>query len=1436
MVARAFHHRGGAGVAHREALAGHAVEERLTSQRTVQHGVADDDVVGRLTAELVRRTHDHAAARQALAHVVVAVAHQVQRDAMRQERAERLAGRALHLHVDRVIGQTLVAITLGDFSREHRADRAVDVAHRLDERNTLAFLQRSLGLLDELVIQCTIQTVVLHIDLVARLAFLLGRLVEDAREVQAAGLPVFDTGLCVQQVGAADQFVERADAQLRHDFAHFLGHEEEVVHHVLRFARELLAQHRILRRHAHRAGVQVALAHHDAAFDDQRGGRKAEFVSAQQRADHNVAPGLHLAVSLHADAVAQAVEHQRLLRLGQAQFPGRTGVFDRRPRRGARATVMTGDHHVVCLGLGDTCRHRTHADFRHQLDRHVRTRVHVLQIVDELRQIFNRIDIVVWRRRDQAHARHCITQLADVIRHLVAGQLTALAGLGALRHLDLDLISRRQVLGRHAKAARGYLLDFRAQRIALLQFQIALDHFAADHVRQLRALLDGNAAQFVAITALVFTAFARVRLAADTVHRHGQRGVRFRADRTQRHGAGREALDDLLGRFDFFQRNRARRVHLELEQAAQRHVALALIVDQVRVFLVRLVRIRARRMLQLGDRIRRPHVLFAADAVGVFAAGVQHVRQHRCIAKGVAVQAQRLFSHLEDADAAHVGCRALEVLVDQFARQADRFEDLRAGVRHVRRDAHLGHYLVQALADRLGEVVDGLLGRQTQTRREFGQRFHCQVRVHGFCTVAGQQCEVVHFTGRTCFNDQTRARAQALVHQVMVDGRRGQQRGNRGLLLVDRAVRNDQDVVARLDRIDSLGAQRSQARFDAFLAPRHRIADVQLVSHELAAGVVLDVADLRHVLEVQHGLAHFKAHRRVDVVQLKQVRLRPDERDERHHHVFADRVDRRVRDLREQLLEVVVERLVLRGQHGQRAVVAHRAGGLFAVGGHRGHQELDVFLGVGKRLLTVKQLGGRLGLGGHVFRLGFQLVELDAHGINPALVRLGVGQIVLEFLVVDDAALLHVDQEHLARLQPPLLDDAGLGNRQHAGFRSHHDHVVIGHVITRRTQAVTVERCADLAAVGKADGGGAVPRLHHRGMVFVEGATIVVHQRVLFPRFRNHHHHRLGQRIARHRQQFEAVVERSRIGLARIDQRPQLGQVIAQHRRRDAARTCVDPVDVALDGVDFAVVRNHAVRVRQFPCRERVGRETLVHQRKRRHRARISQILVVPADLFAKQQALVDDRARRHRGHEVFFAVLELERLDGVAGGLADHVQLPLQRVGGHDVAAAPDEDLADHRLGLLHRRRHRHGLVDRNIAPAQHNLAFQTHGALKFLLTGQARSVFLRQEDHADAVFAGRRQVDTLLGHFFTEELVGNLQQDACAVAHQRVSAYSAPVVEVVQDAQALLDDLVALLALDVGDEADAASVVFIGRVVQTLGRRRDGEGMLFHGDLPRL
>ena len=144
---------------------------------------------------------------------------------------------------------------------------------------------------------------------------------EQLREVEPLGLPVRHQRGLVEHLGLADHLVELLVAELRHDLAHFLGDEEEVVDDVLGLAGEALAQHRILRRDADRAGVEMALAHHDAAGRDQRRGGKAELVGAEQRADHDVAPGAEAAVDLDHDAAAQPLAHQRLVGFGKADFP-----------------------------------------------------------------------------------------------------------------------------------------------------------------------------------------------------------------------------------------------------------------------------------------------------------------------------------------------------------------------------------------------------------------------------------------------------------------------------------------------------------------------------------------------------------------------------------------------------------------------------------------------------------------------------------------------------------------------------------------------------------------------------------------------------------------------------------------------------------------------------------------------------------------------------------------------------------------------------------------------------------------------------------------------------------------------------------------------------------------------------------------------------------
>src|ERR1700748_2882053 len=125
MVARAFDDGDRAGIAHGEALAGDAAEVALACDRAVHHGVADDDALFRHDAAVLRRLDDDLAAGQALADIVVAFTFELEGDAMREPRAERLARRALEADMDGVLRQPGMAVDLRHRARQHRAGGTV---------------------------------------------------------------------------------------------------------------------------------------------------------------------------------------------------------------------------------------------------------------------------------------------------------------------------------------------------------------------------------------------------------------------------------------------------------------------------------------------------------------------------------------------------------------------------------------------------------------------------------------------------------------------------------------------------------------------------------------------------------------------------------------------------------------------------------------------------------------------------------------------------------------------------------------------------------------------------------------------------------------------------------------------------------------------------------------------------------------------------------------------------------------------------------------------------------------------------------------------------------------------------------------------------------------------------------------------------------------
>ena len=116
----------------------------------------------------------------------------------------------------------------------------------------------------------------------------------------------------------------------------------------------------------------------------------------------------------------------------------------------------------------------------------------------------------------------------------------------------------------------------------------------------------------------------------------------------------------------------------------------------------------------------------------------------------------------------------------------------------------------------------------------------------------------------------------------------------------------------------------------------------------------------------------------------EQVRLRSDRRRDRRHDLFADGVERRVGDLREQLLEVVEQQPRPLRQHRDRGVGAHRADRLGAGLRHRRHDDLELFVRVAEHLLATEHAV----VAEHdVLALG-QVGELD-HAVAAASRRTG---------------------------------------------------------------------------------------------------------------------------------------------------------------------------------------------------------------------------------------------------------------------------------------------------------------------------------------------------------------------------------------------------------------------------------------------------------------
>ena len=138
---------------------------------------------------------------------------------------------------------------------------------------------------------------------------------------------------------------------------------------------------------------------------------------------------------------------------GNTQFPWNSRVFDRGQRRCPGSSIVSANDNHIGMSFGHACGNRPHSSFGNQFDCDPCFRIGIFQVEDQLGQILDRIDIVVWRRGNQGYARCRIAHFSNIPAYFITRQLSSFTRFCSLSDFDLQFVAVDQIFRGHPKAS-----------------------------------------------------------------------------------------------------------------------------------------------------------------------------------------------------------------------------------------------------------------------------------------------------------------------------------------------------------------------------------------------------------------------------------------------------------------------------------------------------------------------------------------------------------------------------------------------------------------------------------------------------------------------------------------------------------------------------------------------------------------------------------------------------------------------------------------------------------------------------------------------------------------------------------------------------------------------------------------------------------------------
>src|SRR3984893_18978528 len=196
----------------------------------------------------------------------------------------------------------------------------------------------------------------------------------------------------------------------------------------------------------------------------------------------------------------------------------------------------------------------------------------------------------------------------------------------------------------------------------------------------------------------------------------------------------------------------------------------------------------------------------------------------------------------------------------------------------------------------------------------------------------------------------------------------------------------------------------------------------------------------------------------------QKITLPTDVAFQRSHQVFPQIVERRIRDLGEELKKILEQWLMPRGENRQWRVIAHGPDWVFSFFGHRLKQTAERFQGVAGRSLIGRDITELLKLRTRLYNI----LQPDAILGQPCR-KIVCREFLEDLSLGHDPLLESVGKKHLARLKPALKNDFACRCIEYARFARHNYDIRACETVATRAQPIPIEDCRDSVSIGRRD-------------------------------------------------------------------------------------------------------------------------------------------------------------------------------------------------------------------------------------------------------------------------------------------------------------------------------------------------------------------------------